>query len=154
LAKLALAILRDFPEHKARFKEARMKIGKRRLRSYNSLLRTFEGADGLKTGFVCASGYNIVASATRNGNKLIAVVLGAKNSRQRAKRATSLLTYGFEYYDWKMLLKNKAGTPQIDRLPLGPFQKAEPANMRPVVCSPRRAVKRKKKRKKKRIRRK
>ena len=62
LALLTQALWREFPEHRARFSRAYMKIGRRKLRSYNSLLRTYAGTDGMKTGFVCASGFNIVAS--------------------------------------------------------------------------------------------
>ena len=54
-----------------------------RLPSYNDLLRTLEGADGMKTGFTCAAGYNIVASATRGRRKIIAVVLGEASGMDR-----------------------------------------------------------------------
>ena len=139
LAILAMAIWRDFPEHRDRFSHYYMKIGKRRLHSYNSLLRTFEGADGMKTGFICASGYNIVASATRNGRRLIAVVLGAKSPAQRARRTSDLLSYGFEYYDWKMKLAGNDPDMQIRTMPIGPDHNAEPVNMRSIVCRPHRA---------------
>lgn len=142
LARLALALLRDFPEHKERYKTYYMQIGKRRLHSYNSLLKHYEGADGMKTGFVCASGYNVVASATRNGRKLIAVVLGAKTGNERAVRAASLFDYGFEYYDWKMLLTANAGASRLNEMPLGEETAAAPGDMRGVVCSPRRVVSR------------
>lgn len=140
LALLTQALWRDFPEHRSRFSRAFMKIGRRKLRSYNSLLRTFAGTDGMKTGFVCASGYNIVASATRDGRRLIAVVLGAKNLHKRAKRAKALLTYGFEYYDWKMLLGEGDKGLLLANLPVSGDPEAAPANMRPVVCGPRRRV--------------
>ena len=140
LATLTRALWRDFPEHRLRFSRSHMKIGRRKLRSYNSLLRTYEGTDGMKTGFVCASGYNIVASATRNGRRLIAVVLGARNGKQRAIRAKALLSYGFEYFEWKQLLGGSDKGLLLAGLPLGDNHKAEPANLRPVVCRPRRRV--------------
>jgi D-alanyl-D-alanine carboxypeptidase len=90
---LARAILRDFPEYTTLFSEQKMYVGRSRIGTHNSLLKTFEGADGMKTGFVCASGFNVVASATRDGRKIIAVVLGETSGLARAQRATSLLEY-------------------------------------------------------------
>ncbi len=147
LAILTQAIWRDFPEHRSRFSRAFMNIGKRRLRSYNSLLRSFDGADGMKTGFVCASGYNIVASATRNGHRLVAVVLGARNMAERAERAKALLSYGFEYYDWKMLFDGRARSPTLTSLPVGGDRNAAPVDMRPTVCRPRARIARAQKKK-------
>ena len=65
------------------------------LHNYNSLLDRYPGADGMKTGFICASGYNVVASATRNGRRLIAIVLGAYSGAVRAQKAAQLLESGF-----------------------------------------------------------
>jgi D-alanyl-D-alanine carboxypeptidase len=70
-------------------------VGKRRLANRNSLIRIMPDADGMKTGFVCNSGYNLVASATRNGRKLIAVVLGNRSGGERASKAQKLLEQGF-----------------------------------------------------------
>lgn len=103
MALLAQAVAREFPEYAHYWKQSSFRIGKKRLRSYNTLLRTFEGADGLKTGFICDSGYNVVASATRDGRRLMAVVLGETSGRARAIRAASLLEHGFQHYGWKQL---------------------------------------------------
>jgi len=65
------------------------------LRNYNSLIGRYPGADGMKTGFICASGFNLVATATRDGKRLIAVVLGAPSSAGRAIKAAQLLERGF-----------------------------------------------------------
>ena len=65
------------------------------MRNYNSLLGRYPGADGMKTGFICASGYNVVATATRNGRRLIAIVLGAPFVAARAVKAAELLENGF-----------------------------------------------------------
>lgn len=102
LARLAVAVLRDFPEHAHYWSTPYVRIGKRRLRSHNSLLRTFEGANGIKTGFICDSGFNIVASATRDGRKLVAIVLGSTTARDRGIRAQSLLEHGFLTHAWKL----------------------------------------------------
>jgi len=55
------------------------------------MLVSFPGADGMKTGFICDSGYNIVVSATRDGRKLVAVVLGEQSLALRRERAADLL---------------------------------------------------------------
>lgn len=103
LARLSRAVLRDFPQYADLWAMPDFHIGKRRLASHNSLLRSFEGADGLKTGFICDSGFNVVASATRDGTRLMAVVLGEPSSSDRTIRAASLLEHGFQINGWKTL---------------------------------------------------
>jgi D-alanyl-D-alanine carboxypeptidase len=100
---LARAIITEFPEYDWLFKLGYVRVGKRRFRSHNGLLRSYEGADGMKTGFVCASGFNIVASATRDGHRLVAVVLGGRTSGARNVRAAELLDHGFRRFRWKSL---------------------------------------------------
>ncbi len=95
MALLALAIHQRFPQHAHYFKISRLKHGKRILRSYNRSLEKFAGADGFKTGYICASGYNIVAAATRKNRRLIAVVLGEQSSRHRNLKAARLLSEAF-----------------------------------------------------------
>ena len=92
---LAAIIINEFPEHARFFSQEYLPIGKRRLSNRNSLIRIMPDADGMKTGFVCNSGYNLVASATRDGRKLIAVVLGAKSGGARALKAKEMLEAGF-----------------------------------------------------------
>jgi D-alanyl-D-alanine carboxypeptidase len=92
---LAAVIVNEFPQHAHYFEQEYLAIGKRRLANRNSLIRIMPDADGMKTGFVCNSGFNLVASATRNGRKLIAVVFGAKSGGNRAAIAKDLLEQGF-----------------------------------------------------------
>jgi D-alanyl-D-alanine carboxypeptidase len=115
LGKLSRAVLADFPEQASLWSLADMQIGRRRLRTHNGLLKTYDGADGLKTGFICDSGYNVVASASRDGRKLIAVVLGESSGRDRSVRAASLLQHGFDTYGWKQVFD----TTTIDSLAVG-----------------------------------
>lgn len=103
LAKLARAVVSEFPEYAHYWAAPEVRIGKRRLGTHNALLKTFPGADGLKTGFTCDSGFNVVASATRDGRQLMAVVLGESSGNERAIRAASLLEHGFLNYGWKEL---------------------------------------------------
>lgn len=107
MALLANAIIKDFPQYANLFQQKHVRVGKRRMRSHNDLLRTYDGTDGMKTGFICASGFNVIASATRNNKRLVAVVLGAKTSRNRRKRAIKLFDHGFEHYQWKALFDPK-----------------------------------------------
>ncbi len=95
LAILARAIIRDLPEYEYFVHIPSIRYGRRVTQNFNKLIGRYPGADGFKTGFICASGYNLVASATRNGKRLIAVVLGASSGSMRAVRAAQLLERGF-----------------------------------------------------------
>lgn len=119
LAKLARAVVAEFPEYASYWSMTDMRIGNKRLGSHNALLKTFPGADGLKTGFTCDSGFNVVASATRDGRRLMAVVLGESSGNERAIRAASLLEHGFQTQGWKALFSQS----NIDNLPVDPAAK-------------------------------
>jgi D-alanyl-D-alanine carboxypeptidase len=95
LAVLARAILTEFPEYRDYFGIPAIKSGKKILRSQNALLERYRGTIGMKTGFICASGYNIVAAAKRGGRTLVAVVLGAGSATERNETAARLLDEGF-----------------------------------------------------------
>ena len=95
LAVLARAIQHEFPEYRDYFRIPAIKAGRRILRSQNALLERYPGATGMKTGFICDSGFNMVASANRGGHTLIVVVLGAPTALGRAELAAKLLNVGF-----------------------------------------------------------
>lgn len=116
LAKLSRAVLAEYPQYASYWAQPDMRLGRRRLGTHNALLKTFPGADGLKTGFTCDSGFNIVASATRDGRRLMAVVLGETSGNERAIRAASLLEHGFQTYGWKEVFNQTT----VDNLPLDP----------------------------------
>jgi D-alanyl-D-alanine carboxypeptidase len=115
LAKISRAVITDFPEYAHYWSMPNMRLGKIRLPSHNSLLKSVDGADGLKTGFTCDSGFNIVASATRDGRQLVAVVLGDSSSAERNVRAASLLEYGF-HQGWAQISNTKT----LDNMPVEP----------------------------------
>lgn len=98
---LAQALLRDFPEEAPLYAQTQATIQKITIGTHNALLTGFPGGDGIKTGYTCASGYNLVASATRDGRKLIAVILGESSSNARTSRAAALLENGFRTRAWK-----------------------------------------------------
>jgi D-alanyl-D-alanine carboxypeptidase len=130
LAKLARAVASEFPEYASYWSMTQVRIGKIRLASHNGLLKTFEGADGLKTGFICDSGFNVVASATRDGRRLMAVVLGEPSGGDRNVRAASLLEHGFQQYGWKQLFNNDT----IDNLPIASNARG-PVSVRATIQS-------------------
>lgn len=115
LGKLARAALRDYPEYQSYWSMFDARIGKIHIGTHNGLLRTFQGADGMKTGFICDSGFNVVASATREGRQIMAVVLGEATGAQRTLRAATLLEHGFQSYGWKQLFNH---TESLDGTPV------------------------------------
>ena len=95
MAVLAMNILNEYPEHYPLFNLRSVTIGGRTLGTVNGILSSYPGADGMKTGFTCGSGYNLVASAMRDGKRLIGVILGGRNRGERAALMTALLNNGF-----------------------------------------------------------
>ncbi|GIL00608.1 MAG: D-alanyl-D-alanine carboxypeptidase [Alphaproteobacteria bacterium] len=95
MAVLAIAIRREFPRYGDYFDIPAIRVGKQRLSNHNPLLARFDGTTGMKTGFLCASGLNIVVSAKRGLRELIAVVLGGPTGQERNVRAARLLSEGF-----------------------------------------------------------
>ena len=132
LAILARALLHDFPEYDSYWHIPAIKFGRRVMRNTNSLIGRYPGIDGMKTGFICASGYNVVATATRNGRRLIAVVLGAPSSPARAVKAAELLEAGFTQ-DRLSWLTPSLGTVEL----LAPIE-AAPPNLHEEICGPHR----------------
>jgi D-alanyl-D-alanine carboxypeptidase len=96
LGVIAALIVNQYPEHLHYFSQEAVMVGKRRLPNHNSLIRIMPEAVGMKTGFVCNSGYNLVGSAIRGGRQLVSVVLGARSGGVRAKASRDMLDTGFE----------------------------------------------------------
>lgn len=105
---LAIQILKNYPQHYHLFNLRSVTIGGRTQGTVNGILSSYPGADGMKTGFTCGSGYNLVASAMRDGRRLIGVVLGGRNRGERAALMTALLNAGFS--------KNGAGGAKLSDL--------------------------------------
>ena len=95
MATLARALIRDFPERYPSFATRKFRFNGRVYRNHNTLLRNYAGADGMKTGYIRASGYNLAASARRDGTRLVAVLFGGKSSKRRDRQVASLLDRGF-----------------------------------------------------------
>jgi D-alanyl-D-alanine carboxypeptidase len=129
LGILARALITEFPQYDSYLHVHAIKYGNRVMRNYNTLLDRYPGADGMKTGFICASGYNLVASATRDGHRLIAVVLGSWGGGVRAQQAAELLERGFNSLRLSSWLTPSLGT--VDAL--APID-APPPNLRDDMC--------------------
>ncbi|MET3589100.1 D-alanyl-D-alanine carboxypeptidase [Bartonella silvatica] len=130
IALLAFQIRREFPQYAHYFSIPAIDFGNKRKIQPNSnkLIGRFNGIDGMKTGFICASGFNLVASATRNNRTIIAVILGAHNISEREEKAAQLLETGFLH----------KGTPQLSLATLKPYglKIMQASNMRQQTCTP------------------
>ena len=127
LAVLVQALLAEFPEHAHYFSQAAVKVGKKNLTNRNSLLRQMKNADGMKTGFVCNSGYNLIASASEDGHRLVAIIFGARNGKQRADQARKMLTEQFK-------LPVPPNAPKLASLANSPLGTLVPADLTGTVC--------------------
>lgn len=99
LALLARAIINDFPEQYSLYSEKYFTYNNIRQPNRNRLLWRDKSVDGLKTGHTEAAGYCLVASAERDGMRLISVVMGTNSEDARARETQKLLNYGFRYYE-------------------------------------------------------
>jgi D-alanyl-D-alanine carboxypeptidase len=128
LGILARALMQEFPQDDFYWHIHSIRYGNRIIHNYNTLLDRYPGADGMKTGFICASGYNLVASATRDGRRLIAIVLGAYSGADRTQKAAQLLESGFNGGNLNWL------TPSLGTVDaLAPID-AQPPNLREEMC--------------------
>ena len=99
MAVLAEALMSRFPQYYKLFGETAFTYNGRVYKTHNHVLLDFDGADGLKTGYTHASGFNLVSSAVRDGHRLIGVVFGGNTSRSRDHQMESLLDKAFAQID-------------------------------------------------------
>jgi len=102
---LASHLIKDFPQYYSQFSRMEFAYQGQTIRTHNHLLEFYEGADGIKTGYTTASGFNLVASATRNGYRLIGVMFGGTSANARDRKLAGLMDQGFAVM---------AGTPPSD----------------------------------------
>jgi D-alanyl-D-alanine carboxypeptidase len=95
MALLGRALYLQFPQHADLFNIYAFRLGSRFSRNHNPLLGAYPGTEGMKTGFTCSAGFNIVAAVRRGNRRLITVVMGAPSSGARTAMATALLDRGF-----------------------------------------------------------
>ncbi|WP_245263303.1 D-alanyl-D-alanine carboxypeptidase family protein [Azorhizobium doebereinerae] len=127
LAVLARALIYHFPEQEALFRIPAIKLGKAVIRNYNRLIDRYPGADGMKTGFICSSGFNLVATATRGNKRLIAVILGAPSAATRTEQAAMLFEKGFQP-SWSIF---GSAAPTLDNIA---DTGGEPTDMKAYIC--------------------
>ncbi|HEV7370165.1 D-alanyl-D-alanine carboxypeptidase family protein [Arenibaculum sp.] len=95
MARLSVAVIERHPRRYSYFSRSNFSYNGAKIRSHNRLMTRYYGMDGIKTGFVNASGFNLAASAVRDGRRLIAVVLGGPTAAERDRRVAALLDRGF-----------------------------------------------------------
>ena len=122
MAVLARALLQEFPDYADLYNIGAMEIDGTVIPTHNGLLGRYPGADGMKTGFTCSSGFNIVASATQNGRKLLVVILGSTTAKLRTEKAAGLFNAGF------------ASTTSLGTLNTIPAGTGLPPDMHSIVC--------------------
>jgi len=128
---LGRALLREFPEAEKLYTAHFAKVRGRKYRSRNlGLLKGFRGANGIKTGFICASGYNLVGSATRQGRQLIAVMLGGTSGNLRNNRVMDLLARGFNH----KLRGDMSHPKRVSDIKNQNLNLAQPIDMTKTVC--------------------
>src|SRR5918993_3943299 len=127
MAILGRALTREFPEYRELFQLSAIKLGRRVMANHNGLIGRYPGADGMKTGFICSSGFNVVASATRDGRRLITVVMGSRNASERTIKAADLFDRGFATSSFFSF-----GGRTLEDLPASASTAAP--DLRPVIC--------------------
>ena len=98
LALAARHLIRNFPEFYKLYSVREFEWNGIKQQNRNPLLGRYPGADGVKTGYTKAAGYSLVASAKRDGRRLIAVITGLKSKRERAEEARKILDWGFRQF--------------------------------------------------------
>jgi D-alanyl-D-alanine carboxypeptidase len=125
MAMIGRALLKEFPEENDLFDIGALQLGAQIITTHNGLIGRYPGADGMKTGFTCAAGFNVVASATHGGRRLITVILGSSSARERTAEAAALFDRGFSQWG--------GGLGAIESLP-SPGVGAAP-DMHQEICS-------------------
>jgi len=133
---LGRRIFEDFPEQYSMFSRKRFKYGGRSYRATNKLLGKYKGADGIKTGYTRASGFNLVASAEQDGRRLIGVVFGGKSSASRNRHMRQILDEGFAKLPKRTPVLAYSGALDVTPLPREkPSRNAEPDAAEPLIAS-------------------
>jgi D-alanyl-D-alanine carboxypeptidase len=125
MARLAIAMRRDFPEYFKYFSTQSFNWNGRKFGNHNKLLSKFKGTDGIKTGYINASGFNLVATVKRNNVRLIGVVFGGKTSRSRDAHMMDILERQFKRINPIKVRRQLAALPT--ELPTSPPLRDAPA---------------------------
>ncbi len=124
MAILASALWREFPDQRVLFGLDSIRYGNNTMRNHNGLIGRYAGTTGMKTGYICSSGFNVVVTAERRGRRLVAIVMGAPSAAERTIKSAGLLEHGFSRLGW--------GGTTLDALPRQ--SQLAPPDLRPVIC--------------------
>jgi D-alanyl-D-alanine carboxypeptidase len=127
LAVLAMAIWNDFPQYRPFYEIEALTAGKTVMDNHNDLILRFDGANGMKTGYTCPSGFNLISTATRGNRSLLAVVIGEPTVEARADKSANMLARGFA--------TPGDNAPYIGQLRPTDNEPASAVNLRPVICT-------------------
>ena len=131
-ATLSLRIQRDFPEYYPYFRISSFNYGKQTIRTHNRLLGRFQGTDGIKTGYIRASGFNLTTSAKRGNKRIVGVVMGGSSGGARDKYMMKMLEKAFPKCVDGEMIAVAAGTSEGASVPDTKIAVVEP-KMKPVV---------------------
>ena len=138
MARLGRALIYDHPRYFNFFATRSFTFRGVRYGNHNKLLAKYKGTDGIKTGYINASGFNLVASVTRNGRRLIGVVFGGRTGASRNRHMIKLLDRGFAALGPKRQ-RDSTETMRISGLPKGPLERPTPkpagATSNPVLAA-------------------
>lgn len=126
MSTLARRLILDFPQHYHYFGERRVTVAGRMVNGHNKLMERYPGMDGMKTGYINASGYNLVSSASRGGVRLIGVVFGGRSPSSRDKQMAQILDKGFRIYGVLAKPADKTGVVTASTLNAPPTPKSKP----------------------------
>lgn len=132
MALLARAMLVELPQYRSYYNIPAIQYGQNVMQNFNGLVSRYPGTTGMKTGFICSSGFNLVASARRGNKEIVAVVFGAYSGPERAERAAALLEEGF-----KARGPLRRARTSLANVSSGVGYR-EPLDMRPEICTEKR----------------
>ena len=114
LAQLTIALIQNHPEQYQLYAQRSYKFNNIDQPNRNKLLWRDRSVDGVKTGYTSAAGYCLVASAERNGVRLVSVVMGTDSDEARMRESQKLLSYGFRNFDTQTLYQEGINLQQLD----------------------------------------
>lgn len=109
MGNLAIALMQDFPNYYHYFSVTEFRFNGKTYKNHNNLLANYPGTDGLKTGYIAASGFNVAVSVNREGHRLIGVVFGGKTAKSRDAHMAELLDKSFARLEDRSLYAEGGG---------------------------------------------
>ncbi len=141
MAVLAMAVYHHFPQYYSWFSAKSFTYKGQKIYGHNNILKTFNGADGMKTGYTAASGYNIVTSAKRDGKRVIAVTMGHDDVKDRDRKVAKMMDSGLKSlnsdkaFDMASLSKEINSATKTKKRVIAKAKKYTPAKSRVVASS-------------------